>query len=70
MGVLWLLNAGQERSGCPVVGCYPCTDCGHQEWRPLSCGHRNCPQCQHHEASQWIERQQERSGCPVVEDAF
>ncbi|TYT73674.1 IS91 family transposase, partial [Desulfobotulus mexicanus] len=24
------------------------------------CGHRNCPQCQHHEASQWIERQQEK----------
>ena len=35
-----------------------CTDCGHAEWRPLSCGHRNCPKCQNHEASQWIDRQQ------------
>jgi len=35
-----------------------CTDCNHAEWRPLSCGHRSCPQCQNHEASQWIDRQQ------------
>ncbi len=35
-----------------------CTDCNHGQWRPLSCGHRNCPQCQNHEASQWIDRQQ------------
>ena len=37
-----------------------CTDadCNHAEWRPLSCGHRSCPKCQNHEASQWIDRQQ------------
>lgn len=35
-----------------------CPDCDHAEWRPLSCGHRNCPKCQNHEASQWIDRQQ------------
>jgi len=35
-----------------------CTECSHAEWRPLSCGHRSCPQCQNHEASQWIDRQQ------------
>jgi len=35
-----------------------CPDCNHTEWRPLSCGHRSCPQCQNHEASQWIDRQQ------------
>ncbi|MGB2690505.1 MAG: transposase zinc-binding domain-containing protein, partial [Desulfobacterales bacterium] len=23
-----------------------CPDCNHAEWRPLSCGHRSCPQCQ------------------------
>ena len=34
-----------------------CPDCNHGEWRPLSCGHRSCPQCQNHEASQWIDRQ-------------
>ena len=34
-----------------------CSQCGHHEWRPLSCGHRSCPRCQHHEATQWLERQ-------------
>lgn len=35
-----------------------CPECTHAEWRPLSCGHRSCPKCQNHEASQWIDRQQ------------
>ncbi len=35
-----------------------CTDCNHAEWRPLSCGHRSCPQCQNHAVSQWIDQQQ------------
>lgn len=35
-----------------------CPDCYHGQWIPLSCGHRSCPNCQNHEASQWIERQQ------------
>ncbi len=35
-----------------------CTECGQSEWRPLSCGHRNCPKCQNHEASRWLDRQQ------------
>ena len=35
-----------------------CPDCHHGQWRPLSCGHRSCPKCQNHEASQWIDRQQ------------
>ena len=34
-----------------------CTDCDHQTFVPHSCGHRNCPHCQHHESQQWIERQ-------------
>jgi len=34
-----------------------CPDCGQAEWRPMSCGHRSCPKCQNHEASQWIDRQ-------------
>ncbi len=34
-----------------------CTDCDHQLFVPHSCGHRNCPLCQHHESQQWIERQ-------------
>jgi len=37
-----------------------CTNskCKHGQWRPLSCGHRSCPKCQNHEASQWVDRQQ------------
>lgn len=35
-----------------------CSDCTHTAWKPLSCGHRNCPQCQNHETSRWIDRQQ------------
>ena len=35
-----------------------CPSCGHGQWRPLSCGHRSCPQCQNHEVNQWIDRQQ------------
>ena len=35
-----------------------CPDCGHAAWRPRSCGHRTCPQCQNHEASLWLDRQQ------------
>jgi putative transposase/transposase-like zinc-binding protein len=37
-----------------------CNDCNHGEWKPLSCGHRSCPQCQNHEASCWIDRQQHK----------
>jgi hypothetical protein len=35
-----------------------CPDCDHTQWRPLSCGHRHCPQCQNYETSRWIDRQQ------------
>ena len=35
-----------------------CTQCDQVEWRPLSCGNRNCPQCQNHEVSQWLDKQQ------------
>jgi len=34
-----------------------CTDCNHQSFVPHSCGHRNCPHCQHHESQVWIENQ-------------
>ena len=37
-----------------------CTGCGHSEWHPKSCGHRSCPQCQNHEASEWLMRQQKK----------
>ena len=34
-----------------------CGDCGEQRLVPHSCGHRNCPHCQHFESQRWIERQ-------------
>ena len=34
-----------------------CTRCSHIDWKPLSCGNRNCPKCQNHNTSQWIDRQ-------------
>jgi len=37
-----------------------CTGCGHTSWRPRSCGHRSCPQCQNHETSLWLDRQQSK----------
>lgn len=37
-----------------------CVDCGHAMWRPRSCGHRSCPQCQNHETSLWLDRQQKK----------
>ena len=37
-----------------------CDDCDQIRYLPHSCGHRNCPHCQHHESQQWIERQQQK----------
>lgn len=34
-----------------------CGGCGAQRVVPHSCGHRNCPHCQHFESQRWIERQ-------------
>lgn len=34
-----------------------CGDCGQRRVVPHSCGHRNCPHCQHFESQRWIERQ-------------
>ncbi|OGB30979.1 MAG: transposase [Burkholderiales bacterium RIFCSPLOWO2_12_FULL_61_40] len=34
-----------------------CSGCDEQRFVPHSCGHRNCPHCQHFESQQWIERQ-------------
>ena len=35
-----------------------CDDCNHKQLRHRSCGHRSCPQCQHHSNQAWLERQQ------------
>ena len=45
-------DAGQVYVACP--------DCDHVQSHPMSCGNRNCPHCQNHENSQWIDRQQKK----------
>jgi hypothetical protein len=58
------LNAINAIRSCRTPDCgelyVQCTDadCNHAQWQPLSCGHRNCPKCQNHETSQWVDRQQ------------
>lgn len=37
-----------------------CEGCSHSLLSPRSCGHRSCPQCQNHEASQWLTRQRRK----------
>ncbi len=37
-----------------------CAECDSQVFVPHSCGHRNCPHCQHHESQQWLQRQLEK----------
>lgn len=45
-------EAGQIYTACP--------DCDHTQSHPLSCGNRNCPHCQNHETTRWIERQKNK----------
>ena len=37
-----------------------CDHCHSHACVPLSCGHRSCPQCQHHLRHAWLERQQDK----------
>ena len=37
-----------------------CEGCSYPTIRPLSCGHRSCPQCQQHLAEAWQIRQQDK----------
>jgi Putative transposase/Transposase zinc-binding domain len=34
-----------------------CDGCNTQRCLPHCCGHRACPQCQHHDSAQWLQRQ-------------
>lgn len=56
------LRAIQAISRCrtPEAGqlLMQCRGCGHTAWHHRSCGHRSCPQCQNHETSLWLDRQQ------------
>jgi hypothetical protein len=48
------------RSSAGVRMLAQCTACTEQRFVPHSCGHRNCPHCQHFESQRWIERQTSR----------
>ncbi len=37
-----------------------CPHCCKHEVIPLSCGHRNCPQCQDHLGALWLDRQEQK----------
>jgi hypothetical protein len=49
-----MLRCRTPDSGQMLLHCSQCTE---QFWHPQSCGHRSCPKCQNHEASQWLDRQ-------------
>ena len=34
-----------------------CNECDRTHSQPLSCGNRNCPKCQNHETTKWLDRQ-------------
>lgn len=55
------LQALNAIEGCRTPACgslhRQCADCGHHHHHPLSCGHRSCPQCQHHSTAAWFDRQ-------------
>lgn len=34
-----------------------CTGCDRYQFKPQSCGHRHCAQCQNHETSAWLDKQ-------------
>lgn len=37
-----------------------CSSCEHHDSQALSCGNRNCPQCQQSTTSTWLERQKQK----------
>ena len=54
------------RSSAGVRMLAQCTACNEQRFVPHSCGHRNCPHCQHFESQRWIERQ----SCRLVAGSY
>lgn len=38
---------------------YRCEHCGREHFVPRSCGNRHCPNCQWHQAVEWLQQQEE-----------
>ncbi len=55
-----LTAMGCCRSAAATQMLVQCSGCQQQLWRAQSCGHRSCPTCQNHAASQWLDRQREK----------
>ena len=63
------INADQWSALNAILGCrtaqygqvyLSCRDCPWQTTRYQSCGHRSCNQCQNHNTTQWLQRQQKK----------
>jgi hypothetical protein len=58
----WGRQAMNAMLDCQTYSCgtsaWCCGHCLQFSDFPLSCGHRSCPQCQHHTTCDWLARQQ------------
>ncbi|MBL4869002.1 MAG: transposase zinc-binding domain-containing protein [Pseudomonadales bacterium] len=52
-----MLSCRTERYGKMQL---KCQSCDHEEYSFHSCGHRSCHNCQHHETSRWLDRQNQK----------
>ena len=52
-----IINCRTNHYGATV---YTCEDCGRTHIIYRSCGNRHCPNCQHHKARQWLNKQLKR----------
>ena len=63
------LSRGQRHALAAMLACrtaqcgeilLDCPACHDAQTRYRSCGHRNCPRCQHHDTAHWLERQRQK----------
>ncbi len=55
-----IINCRTSQYGATI---YTCEKCGQNHIIYRSCGNRHCPNCQHHKARQWLEKQIKR---PII----
>ncbi len=52
-----MMACGTGQLGSIVLDC---TQCGHRETLPRSCGNRHCPRCQYKKGQRWLVKQESR----------
>ena len=52
-----IINCRTDHYGATI---YTCEECGQNHIVYRSCGNRHCPNCQHHKARQWLDKQLKR----------